>query len=44
MQKIFKSIEIWCCNMFVGTVRDLNKNKKVTGITYDAKESMVIKV
>ena len=28
---------------FVGTVRDLNKNKTVTGITYDAKESMVIK-
>ena len=28
---------------FVGTVRDLNENKKVTGITYDAKESMVIK-
>ena len=28
---------------FVGTVRDLNENKTVTGITYDAKESMVIK-
>ena len=28
---------------FIGTVRDLNENKKVTGITYDAKESMVIK-
>ena len=28
---------------FVGTVRDLNQNKTVTGITYDAKESMVIK-
>ena len=28
---------------FVGTVRDLNENKSVTGITYDAKESMVIK-
>ena len=27
---------------FVGTVRDLNENKTVTGITYDAKESMVI--
>ena len=27
---------------FVGTVRDLNENKTVTGITYDA-ESMVIK-
>ena len=28
---------------FVGTVRDLNENKTVTGITYDAKESIVIK-
>ena len=28
---------------FIGTVRDLNENKTVTGITYDAKESMVIK-
>ena len=28
---------------FVGTVRDLNENKKVTGITYDTKDTMVIK-
>ncbi len=28
---------------FIGTVRDLNENKTVTGITYDTKESMVIK-
>ena len=28
---------------FVGTVRDLNENKKVTGITYDSRDSMVIK-
>ncbi len=28
---------------FVGTVRDLNENKTVTGITYDAKENMVIR-
>ena len=28
---------------FVGTVRDLNENKIVTGITYDAKDSMVIR-
>ena len=27
---------------FVGTVRDLNENKTVTGITYDAKESMAV--
>ena len=28
---------------FVGTVRDFNENKKVTGITYDARDTMVIK-
>ena len=28
---------------FVGTVRDSNENKKVTGITYDSRDSMVIK-
>ena len=28
---------------FVGTVRNLNENKKVTGITYDSKDSMVLK-
>ena len=28
---------------FTGTVRDLNENKKVTGITYDSRDSMVIK-
>ena len=28
---------------FVGTVRDLNENKSVTGITYDTKDSMVIR-
>ena len=28
---------------FVGTVRDLNENKKVTGITYDSSDSMVLK-
>ena len=28
---------------FVGTVRDLNENKKVTGITYDSRDSMVLK-
>ncbi len=28
---------------FVGTVRKLNENKKVTGITYDARDTMVIK-
>ena len=28
---------------FTGTVRDLNENKKVTGITYDSRDTMVIK-
>ena len=28
---------------FVGTVRDLNENKLVTGITYDTKDSIVIR-
>ncbi len=28
---------------FVGTVRDLNENKKVTGVTYDSRDSMVLK-
>ena len=28
---------------FVGTVRNLNENKKVTGITYDSRDTMVIK-
>jgi molybdopterin synthase catalytic subunit len=28
---------------FTGTVRDVNENKKVTGITYDAHDAMVIK-
>ena len=28
---------------FTGTVRDVNENKKVTGITYDAHDEMVIK-
>ena len=29
--------------VFYGTVRENNENKKVTGITYDAHDSMVIK-
>ena len=28
---------------FTGTVRDVNENKKVTGITYDSRDTMVIK-
>ena len=29
--------------VFTGTVRELNENKKVTGITYDSHDTMVIK-
>lgn len=28
---------------FIGTVRDINENKKVTGITYDSHDALVIK-
>ena len=28
---------------FTGTVRETNENKKVTGITYDSKDTMVLK-
>ena len=28
---------------FIGTVRDLNNNKKVTGMTYDSHDAMVVK-
>ena len=28
---------------FSGTVRDVNENKKVTGITYDSHDELVIK-
>ena len=29
--------------IFTGTVREINENKKVTGITYDSHDQMVIK-
>ena len=29
--------------IFTGTVRDVNENKKVTGITYDSHDDLVIK-
>ena len=29
--------------IFVGTVRDINENKKVTGITYDSHDELVVK-
>ena len=33
---------MWCISIyFVGTVRDLNNDKKVTGITYDSHDALV---
>ena len=42
-EKFLSSSNFGALIYFVGTVRDLNENKKVTGITYDSRDSMVIK-
>ena len=42
-EKFLSSANFGAIIYFVGTVRDLNENKKVTGITYDARDTMVIK-
>ena len=42
-EKFLSSCNFGALIYFVGTVRDLNENKKVTGITYDSRDSMVIK-
>ena len=42
-EKFLTSSNFGAVIYFVGTVRDLNENKKVTGITYDARDTMVIK-
>ncbi len=42
-EKFLSSSSFGAIIFFVGTVRDLNENKKVTGITYDARDTMVIK-
>ena len=42
-EKFLSSSNFGAIIYFVGTVRDLNKNKKVTGITYDSRDTMVIK-
>ena len=42
-EKFLSSSTFGALIYFVGTVRDLNENKKVTGITYDSRDSMVIK-
>ena len=42
-EKFITSSKCGASIYFVGTVRDLNENKKVTGITYDSRDTMVIK-
>jgi len=42
-QKFIASSKCGASIYFVGTVRDQNDNKKVTGITYDSHDEMVIK-
>ena len=41
--KFIASSKFGASIIFTGTVRELNENKKVTGVTYDAHEAMVIK-
>ena len=42
-EKFLSSSNFGAIIYFVGTVRDLNENKKVIGITYDSRDTMVIK-
>ena len=42
-QKFIASSKCGASIYFVGTVRDQNDNKKVTGITYDSHDELVIK-
>ena len=42
-QKFIASSKFGASIYFVGTVRDQNNNKKVTGITYDSHDGLVIK-
>ena len=41
-EKFISSFKFGASIFFTGTVRDINENKKVTGITYDAHDEMVI--
>ncbi len=41
--KFISSSKFGASIVFTGTVRELNENKKVTGITYDSHDAMVIK-
>ena len=42
-EKFLTSSKFGATIYFVGTVRSSNEDKKVTGITYDSRDSMVIK-
>ena len=42
-EKFLSSSNFGAIIYFIGTVRDLNENKKVNGITYDSRDTMVIK-
>ena len=42
-EKFISSSKFGAFIFFTGTVRDVNENKKVTGITYDVHDEMVIK-
>ena len=42
-EKFIASSKFGASIFFTGTVRDFNENKKVTGITYDSHDAMVIK-
>ena len=42
-EKFLSSSKFGALIYFVGTVRNINENKKVTGITYDSRDAMVIK-
>ena len=42
-EKFLSSSNFGAIIYFLGTVRDLNENKKVTGITYDSHDDLVIK-
>ena len=42
-EKFIFSSKFGASIFFTGTVRDVNENKKVTGITYDAHDELVIK-
>ena len=42
-EKFISSSKFGASIFFTGTVRDVNENKKVIGITYDAHDEMVIK-